>query len=47
MGPRQTAVNTLSYGTRSRGEVGRFGTPLFSLRLRGAQHFTYKLEAES
>ncbi len=115
MGPRQTAVNTLSYATRSRGEkagqestkvigtdvcecprctesgpgprvdqrsptpvgggwtaattafvhakptpsrfpadrpghqdlVGHRVTPLFSFRLRGVQHFTYRLEAES
>ncbi len=60
MGPRQTADNTLSYTTRSRGEKAGHGwttattgfgyakpTPFFSLGLRGAQHFTYRLEAES
>jgi hypothetical protein len=64
MGPTQTADNTLSYTTRSRGakagpETGQgwttattgFGyarpTPFFSLRLRGTQHLTYRLEAES
>ena len=52
MGPRQTAVNTCSYSTGSR-RTARAGRgrivqqPFFSLRLRVAQHFMYRLVAHT